>query len=191
MFIIFVFGLYAKMRPLWADGRGSRKHRVPALKNPSAASARTLSLSARQLKYAKWPFFLSSLKCAVHSNLRGNCPKPTKKKKKQRWFNGDKEGINYANNTKDFTTWKPNFPIISRLSLNISTPPIIKSDCSFADHQMALSLTALPTTAARQTKCESVFAGAFRWWLHSHTSNYASRSPEIRFNYTVIARDGH
>lgn len=76
-----------------------------------------------------------------------------KEKKKQRWFNGDKEGINYANNTKDFTTWKPNFPIISRLSFNIPPTPIIKSDCSFADHQLAQSVAALPATAARQTKC--------------------------------------
>ena len=87
--------------------------------------SRLCSLFVPQLKYAKWPFSLSSLKCAIHSNMGGNCPQlATKKKgaKPEVVEQGGKEGINYANNTKDFSTWKPNFPIISTLSLNISPP---------------------------------------------------------------------
>lgn len=53
---------------------------------PSAPASHLRSLLARQLKYAKWPFFpsLSSLKCAIRSNIRGNCPQLAKKRERNR-----------------------------------------------------------------------------------------------------------
>lgn len=90
------------------------------LKGPRSVSFASHLCS--QLKYAKWSFSLSSLKCAIHSNMRGNCPQLAEKKNEVVVEQGGKEGINYANNTKDFTTWKPNFPIISTLSANIFFP---------------------------------------------------------------------
>lgn len=124
----------------------------------------------------------------IERKLPTACRKKKRKKKIRGGGgrSGGSAGINYANNTMDFSTWKPNFPIISTLSLNIFFPQhLLKVTV------LLLIIRWLGLYPGCDCGLPSEMLKRFTPCLHSHTSNYAAGSPEIRFNYTVMVSDGH